>query len=147
MWDWYTVYGNKQKEEGGYYTTTLGKSRQLRHISGIQAIKKTRNTLKTEECSQRCKNDIYHYQSTDWIKKREIHIVRANACPHYAIILALIAESTMNKGIGRKYESMRAKMKKNFYGENYKSCSSRGGILNWCIHDWTVLSWTVKYKF
>jgi len=36
----------------------------------------------------------------------------------------------MNKGIERKYEGMRAKMKKNFYGENYKSFSSRGGILN-----------------
>ena len=32
-------------------------------------------------------------------QKREIRIVRANACPHYAIILALIAESTMNKGM------------------------------------------------
>ncbi|WP_336617851.1 hypothetical protein [Bacteroides acidifaciens] len=42
-------------------------------------------------------------------QKREIHIVRANACPHYAIILAIIAESTMNKGIRRRYESMRAK--------------------------------------
>ncbi|WP_286439348.1 hypothetical protein, partial [Bacteroides acidifaciens] len=59
------VYGNKQKEEGGYDITILGKSRQLRHISGIQAIKKTRNALKTEECLQMCKNDIYHYQSTD----------------------------------------------------------------------------------
>ena len=42
--------------------------------------------------------------------------MRANVCPHSAIILALIAESTMNKGIERKYESMRAKMKKTFMG-------------------------------
>ena len=62
-------------------------------------------------------------------KKREIRIVRANACPHYAIILALIAESTMNKGIGRRYESMRAKreiipvggLRKMNLGENYES--------------------------
>ncbi|RLT79560.1 hypothetical protein D7Y07_13145 [Bacteroides acidifaciens] len=61
-------------------------------------------------------------------QKREIHIVRANACPHYAIILALIAESTMNKGIGRRYESMRAKreiipvrgLRKLNLGENYE---------------------------
>ena len=48
-------------------------------------------------------------------QKWEIRIVRANACPHYAIILALIAESTMNKGIGRRYESMRAKKGNNSY--------------------------------
>ena len=57
-----------------------------------------------------------------WIEsKREIHIVRANACPHYAIILALIAESTMNKGIGRRYESMRAKKGNNSCGRIKKA--------------------------
>ncbi|WP_336595853.1 hypothetical protein, partial [Bacteroides acidifaciens] len=54
-------------------------------------------------------------------KKREIRIVRANACPHYAIILALIAESTMNKGMERKYEGMRAKKEKNSYGRIKKT--------------------------
>ena len=47
--------------------------------------------------------------------------MRANVCPHSAIILALTAESTMNKGIERKYEGMRAKMKKNFYGRITKA--------------------------
>jgi hypothetical protein len=47
--------------------------------------------------------------------------VRANVCPHSAITLALTAASTMNKGIERKYEGMRAKMKKNFYGRIAKA--------------------------
>ena len=54
-------------------------------------------------------------------QKRRIRIVRANACPHYAIILALIAESTMNKGIGRRYESMRAKKGNNSCGRIKKN--------------------------
>ena len=54
-------------------------------------------------------------------QKWEIRIVRANACPHYAIILALIAESTMNKGIGRRYESMRAKKGNNSCGRIKKN--------------------------
>jgi len=45
---------------------------------------------------------IYHHQSTGWIKKRQIRRVRANVCPHSAIILALTAESTMNKGIEKE---------------------------------------------
>ena len=47
--------------------------------------------------------------------------MRANACPHSAIILALTAESTMNKGIEEKYGGMRAKMKKTSMEENCKS--------------------------
>jgi len=35
-------------------------------------------------------------------QKRQIRRVRANACPHSAIILALTAESTMNKRIERE---------------------------------------------
>ena len=54
-------------------------------------------------------------------QKGEIRIVRANACPHYAIILALTAESTMNKGMERKYESMRAKKGNNSYGRIKKN--------------------------
>ena len=42
-------------------------------------------------------------------------VVRANVCPHYAITLALTAESTMNKGMETKYESMRAKKGNNSY--------------------------------
>ncbi|WP_301423978.1 hypothetical protein, partial [Bacteroides caecimuris] len=55
------------------------------------------------------------------------HIVRANACPHYAIILALTAESTMNKGMERKYESMRAK-KGNNSCERIKKTGFRGEL-------------------
>ena len=54
-------------------------------------------------------------------QKRGIRIVRANACPHYAIILALIAESTMNKGIEEKCESMRAKKGNNSCGRIKKN--------------------------
>ena len=60
-------------------------------------------------------------------KKRKIRIVRANACPHYAIILALTAESTMNKGMERKYESMRAKKGNNSY-ERIKKNEFRGEL-------------------
>ena len=40
-----------------------------------------------------------------WIesKKANSERVRANVCPHSAITLALTAESTMNKGIEKKY--------------------------------------------
>ena len=51
-------------------------------------------------------------------QKREIHIVRANACPHYAITLALTAQSTMNKGMETKYEGMRAKKEKKLLWED-----------------------------
>lgn len=54
-------------------------------------------------------------------KKRKIRIVRANACPHYAITLALTAQSTMNKGMETKYEGMRAKKEKNSYGRIKKN--------------------------
>ena len=58
-----------------------------------------------------------------WIESKmgNSHIVRANACPHYAIILALTAESTMNKGMERKYESMRAKKGNNSCGRIKKN--------------------------
>ncbi|WP_303348161.1 hypothetical protein [Bacteroides caecimuris] len=85
---------------------------------------------KTEEYLQMYKKAYISLSISELNQKWGVQRVRANVCPHSAIILALIAESTMNKGIERKYESMRAKMKKNFYGENYKSFSSRGGILN-----------------
>ncbi|ANU56490.2 hypothetical protein A4V03_01980 [Bacteroides caecimuris] len=52
--------------------------------------------------------------------------VRANVCPHSAITLALTAESTINKGIEKKYEGMRAKMKKNFYGRELQKLNSNG---------------------
>ena len=54
-------------------------------------------------------------------KKREIRIVRANACPHYAITLALTAQSTMNKGMETKYEGMRAKKGNNSCGRIKKN--------------------------
>ena len=58
-----------------------------------------------------------------WIESKmgNSHIVRANACPHYAIILALTAQSTMNKGMETKYESMRAKKGNNSYGRIKKN--------------------------
>ena len=59
-------------------------------------------------------------------QKREIRRMRANACPHSAITLALTAESTINKGIEKKYEGMRAKMKKNFYGRELQKLNSNG---------------------
>ena len=54
-------------------------------------------------------------------QKWGVRRVRANVCPHYAIILALIAESTMNKGMETKYEGMRAKKEKNSYGRIKKT--------------------------
>ena len=54
-------------------------------------------------------------------QKWGVRRVRANVCPHSAIILALIAESTMNKGIGRRYESMRAKKGNNSCGRIKKA--------------------------
>ncbi len=54
-------------------------------------------------------------------QKWGVRRVRANVCPHYAIILALIAESTMNKWIGRRYESMRAKKGNNSCGRIKKN--------------------------
>jgi len=46
-------------------------------------------------------------------QKWGVRRVRANVCPHYAITLALTAQSTMNKGMETKYEGMRAKKEKN----------------------------------
>ena len=60
-------------------------------------------------------------------QKRQIRRVRANVCPHSAIILALIAESTMNKGMETKYESMRAK-KGNNSCERIKKTGFRGEL-------------------
>ena len=54
-------------------------------------------------------------------QKWGVRRVRANVCPHYAIILALIAESTMNKGMETKYESMRAKKGNNSCGRIKKN--------------------------
>ncbi|WP_302028306.1 hypothetical protein [Bacteroides caecimuris] len=54
-------------------------------------------------------------------QKWGVQRVRANVCPHSAIILALIAESTMNKGMETKYESMRAKKGNNSYGRIKKA--------------------------
>lgn len=54
-------------------------------------------------------------------QKWGVRRVRANVCPHYAIILALIAESTMNKGMETKYEGMRAKKGNNSCGRIKKN--------------------------
>ena len=60
-------------------------------------------------------------------QKWGVQRVRANVCPHSAIILALIAESTMNKGMETKYESMRAK-KGNNSCERIKKTGFRGEL-------------------
>jgi len=54
-------------------------------------------------------------------QKWGVRRVRANVCPHYAITLALTAESTMNKGMETKYEGMRAKKGNNSYGRIKKN--------------------------
>ena len=69
----------------------------------------------------RCAKSIYIIINQRIELKKQIRRVRANVCPHSAITLALTAASTMNKGIERKYEGMRAKMKKNFYGRIAKA--------------------------
>ncbi|WP_302028292.1 hypothetical protein, partial [Bacteroides caecimuris] len=51
---------------------------------------------------------------------------RANVCPHSAITLALTAESTMNKGIEKKYGGHESKNEKNFYGEELQKLNSNG---------------------
>lgn len=44
--------------------------------------------------------------------------MRVKSYPHSALILTLIAESAMNKGIQANYEGMRVKCMKNFLGVN-----------------------------
>lgn len=43
--------------------------------------------------------------------------MRVKGYPHSALILTLIAESTMNKGIQANYEGMRVKSTKTFFRE------------------------------
>ncbi|MFG6410113.1 hypothetical protein [Bacteroides acidifaciens] len=87
----------------------------MRHISGIQAIKnakcpKNRGVL--ADVQKRHISLSINGLNQKWLIRR----VRANVCPHYAITLALTAESTMNKGMERKYEGMREKKGKNSCG-------------------------------
>ena len=89
----------------------------IRHSSDKKNAKYTKNRGVLAEVQKAYISLSINGLNQKWGVQR----VRANVCPHSAIILALIAESTMNKGMETKYESMRAKKGNNSYGKIKKA--------------------------
>ena len=89
----------------------------IRHSSDKKNEKYTKNRGVLAEVQKAYISLSINELNQKWGVRR----VRANVCPHYAITLALTAQSTMNKGMETKYESMRAKKGNNSYGRIKKN--------------------------
>ena len=81
-------------------------------MNGEKLITKFEEEPPKQRSTCRCIKAYISLLINELNQKWQIRRVRANVCPHSAITLALTAESTMNKGIEKKYGGHEGKNEK-----------------------------------